>query len=168
MAETNINSVESPERAEPELELIDIEQPIEPGVNWLAWIELGFTALVLVVFLWVAIWVGRRLWPRLQLEWQLKKSRKQFVVKKDDKAFTSALFNGLEQAKQKQLLTPEHLLTLKDKINQACFSREDVSRETLLAITDEFLHFLKQNKQSVMTLIKLRLMALKPKNGVQS
>lgn len=162
MAEERINYVELPERETPDakqLELIDIEQPIEPGVDWLLWFELGLSFLLLGLILLFVIWLGRQLWPGLQIQLKLKQAQKRLKQTGAQGSESKAvLFESLHQAKQKQLLTEEALGKLGEQINQICFSSEDVSHETLSATFATFLSSLKENRLSIKQIVKNRWM----------
>ncbi|RUM91883.1 MAG: hypothetical protein DSZ27_05015 [Thiomicrospira sp.] len=145
------------ERQIAENKLIDIELPTAPGIDWLAWLQiLGSLLLTLAVILIIAALMAH-FWQRVRLNIRikraLKRSKQQSLVS-DIQRTASQSYQWFQIAKNHALLTEDDQMRLQIKIDQACFSKVPVSRETLEDILLDFENALIVTQPTVKTILK--------------
>lgn len=121
------------ERQIAENKLIDIEFPTAPGIDWLAWLHiLGSLLLTLAVIVILAALMAH-FWQRVRLNIQIKKAQKQLkqATDSDIKRMAGQSYQWFQMALSNGLLTEHDRMRLQIKIDQACFSKSTVSRETI-------------------------------------
>lgn len=140
MAETPLKGLPENEPIPPVTQLIDIEPPVKPGIDWIGWIEWGLIFFLVVLLLFVFLRVMRFLWPGWRVSFLLAAvaKRLQNADLKERQALSMNLYEVFQTARQKQLLTDEDSLQLSAQINSICFSKQEVSHETLLAFIRDF------------------------------
>jgi len=129
----DLNPVEI-ERQIAENKLIDIEFPTAPGIDWLLWFQiLGALILTLAVILMIAALMAH-FWQRVRLNLGIKKAQKKLKTPSkhsDFKQMAGQSYQWFQIALKHGLLTEHDRMRLQIKIDQACFSKTPVSRETL-------------------------------------
>ncbi|MDG4813530.1 hypothetical protein P8629_10975 [Hydrogenovibrio sp. 3SP14C1] len=129
------------ERQIAENKLIDIELPTAPGIDWLAWLQIvGSLLLTLAVILIIAALMAH-FWQRVRLNIRIKKAQKQLKQPTRVADFNQVAvqtYQWYRIAIKQALLTEHDQMRLQIKIDQACFSKTSVSRETLEDILQDF------------------------------
>lgn len=120
----------------PEDELIDIELPIAPGIDWLFWLEVGLLVALFVLLAVLLLWVLSKLWQPLRLRMVLKAQRTQLTAE-NCQATLAKLFQIWQRVSQTMPIPEPEMANLQQKINQACFAKQEVSRETLSELLQE-------------------------------
>jgi hypothetical protein len=115
------------------LELIDIEQPLKPGIDWLGWLEWGMGLLLVALLLLGLLWLGRQFWPSAFVRWRLSRLQQasQSMQEMDVDVLKLRLYELFKQAQQKSLLMPDKADALKSLVERMSFGPQRVSRETL-------------------------------------
>lgn len=145
------------ERQIAENKLMDIELPTAPGIDWLAWLHiLGALLLTVAVILIIAALMVH-FWQRVRLNIRLKKAQKQLKQisqVSDLLRMATQSYQWFQVALKQALLTEYDHMRLQVKIDQACFSKEPVSRETLEDILSDFESALMVTQPTLNTILK--------------
>lgn len=145
------------ERQIAENKLMDIELPTAPGIDWLAWLHiLGALLLTVAVILIIAALMAH-FWQRVRLNIRLKKAQKQLKQisqVSDLRRMATQSYQWFQVALKQALLTEHDHMRLQVKIDQACFSKEPVSRETLEDILSDFESALMVTQPTLNTILK--------------
>lgn len=137
MAEQGINYIELEERDQPTLELIDIEQPLAPGFDWLGPLQTLLWVMVILVLLMLLFFILRRLMPGLRLNWQLKQLHRQLAKQASvSKPQLMRLYQLWQLARRKRLIDEAGSIELAEQINLCCFGQASVSRETVMDVIE--------------------------------
>ncbi|MGC9386851.1 MAG: hypothetical protein ACP5D0_07895 [Hydrogenovibrio sp.] len=135
--------------------LLDIEVPAEPGVDWWGLLMMFGWGLVGLLIWLLLVWLMWHFGRRWRLRWALHKvvrglrtaddsgdSGDSAVSKSEPAKRCQAELNRLchlfQTAVRHRLLPPPSVSALKPTIDQACFSENGVSRETLLKMAQTF------------------------------
>jgi len=153
-------------------ELIDIELLIEPGFDWWFWLESAGWMLAGLLTLVVILYFARFLYRPYLFQWQLK-----VLVKNADKAESVILRTDLlalyhwfvqyevwlkksskssVQRSENALIEWPELAHFTERLNQACFSNQAVSRETYLGLLSQAKGLVKRS-----SVLPINLKALK-------
>ncbi len=139
-------------------ELIEIEVPILPGVDWWFFVELISLALIFFLVIGILFWVRYVFWGSLKTQYLVKKSLVR-LKSSDYKHITVEQCLRVNQlfldAKKHQHLAIKDQEELATSFNQACFGREKVSCETFIPLLEKFLQALKQNQPNFSKLVGL-------------
>lgn len=124
-----------------ENQLMDIELPIAPGIDWVGLLQWTGIGLITLLLLFVVFWTVTHYWLRVRLQWQLRQGHrrlKQVHQQHEMDLIGYQLYQQFIMAKRHQLLAVDGSDVFTLKINQACFSKTQVSRETLIELFQLF------------------------------
>ncbi len=136
-------------------ELIDIELPISPTMDWWFFIELTLLAFVLVIFVLAILWFRRIFWGSLKTQYLVKKQLKKLTLEQSCSVKQALQMNQLFMSVKKQpQLDEDSIQTLTIGFNALCFSGQDVPCETLQNLLNDFLDVLVKNQPSLIDTVK--------------
>lgn len=128
-------------RPAPTADLIDIELPTKPGINWWWWLEKALLMLAIVLVLVLMYWLRNRLWRRFHLRWRLKRLQRTLLKSQNAESSRSqafAIYQIFDEVKRHQLMLDSAIQTLAEQLDPICFSRHRVSHETLKTTLQSF------------------------------
>lgn len=138
-----------------EQKLLDIELPVQPDLDWSAWLHVGLALLVLVLVLWGMKWLRDRFGVYFRLQRQIKRALEELdtsVKRADSGASLHDLgfqaYQWFDQARQHELLGEAAKEDLKVEIDRLCFSRQQqVSHETMERFLQAFQRAMTESMQ---------------------
>lgn len=117
-----------------EQQMIDIELPLAPGVDWWFWIQSFGAVLMLLIVIGAFLWLTIRFWRPLRVFFAIRRLNKKGSKNlPDTDALALAIaqaFTLLQVAKRHHLLETEQLNLLQAQMDPMCFSTQTVSHET--------------------------------------
>ncbi len=132
-----------------QFELVEIELPLDPGIDWVFWIEVGTVIMLVLLVVMVLFWLRRLLWGSLKLQAltklniaSLEKAGKD-LSQLDIQSILAKINRQFQQAKRLHFLAEADEALLSARFNQALFSGQDVSRETATQLAENFIQALK-------------------------
>lgn len=132
-----------------ENQLMDIELPLAPGVDWVGMAQwLGLMTLAIVVVL-LLFWLVTHYWLSVRVQLELRRHLRRLLKVADVKQVQLASVRAYQLwvlAQRRRLVEQQAQTVLTPKINQACFGKEVVSRETLITFLQQFDQALAQNR----------------------
>ena len=136
-------------------ELIDIELPVSPSMDWWFFVELTLFVVVLLALFFTFWWFRRVFWGSLKKQYILNQQIKELADEKNCSIKQSLQANQLFiSAKKQQQLSTDAIQKLSLGFNNICFSGENVSCETLRNLLVDFLEALKQNQPTLIDSVK--------------
>ncbi len=136
-------------------ELIDIELPVSPSMDWWFFVELTLFVVVLLALFFAFWWFRRVFWGSLKKQYILNQQIKELADEKNCSIKQSLQANQLFiSAKKQQQLSTDAIQKLSLGFNNICFSGENVSCETLRNLLVDFLEALKQNQPTLIDSVK--------------
>jgi len=124
-----------------ETQLMDIELPLAPGIDWLGMGQNVLLILIVVVILTGIYWAMTHYWLRIRLQLQLRHQLRRFTKSAtlvERQKVQNKVYQTFLLAQRHQLIPMVTAAELSQLINQACFSKTGVSRETFSALLQQF------------------------------
>ncbi len=143
-----------------ENQLMDIELPVAPGIDWIGLLQWAGMFMLVLLVLVIVFWALTHYWLRIRLQLQLRYYGRRLSVLDETVAarqLSYQIYPLFALAQQYQLISVAEIDALAVKINQACFSKTQVSRETLLDFIHAFRLALAANRPSFTSLLKREL-----------
>lgn len=128
-------------------ELIEIELPSIPALDWWFWGELFFLLLLVILIVWIAFSARRQFWGSLKSQYQLNKQLLKLknsvsnTITTADCLRMNQLFLNVKLSNQLEAIAVKKLT---ERFNEACFSGREVSCEALICLLSDLLLELKK------------------------
>lgn len=123
------------------MDLMDIEPPLVPGMDWSGWLENAAEFVVLLVVLWFLVRLGRQFVKPVSQVWQLRRLSRRIhdsIGQEDHRAMRQwvwQLYGWLQLVSKKDRSgTTEERNAFMQQVEAAAFSTQGVSRETCLEL----------------------------------
>lgn len=143
-----------------ENQLMDIELPVAPGIDWVGLFQWAGMLLLILLILVIVFWALTHYWLRIRLQLQLYQQGRRLRNLEDStdiQAVSYRMYSMFALAQRHQLISSAEGEELASKINQACFSKTQVSRETLIDFMQAFRLALSANRPSLTSVLKREL-----------
>ncbi|PLA75297.1 hypothetical protein CYQ88_01650 [Hydrogenovibrio sp. SC-1] len=140
-----------------ENQLMDIELPMAPGIDWIGLLQWAGIAILIILGLIIVFWALTHYWFRIRLQLQLRHYGRRLKALDETveiRRISYRIYSVFAMAQRHQLISAAETDALAVKINQACFSKPQVSRETLIDFMQAFRFALSANRPRLTSVLR--------------